>query len=403
MLGLVGLSCALSGCFLFYDSRWGQAKASQKRVAAHAMPAQLRVDPQAAALARAGEPTRPVERLRLRAYATPGYAAALVDGEAQLTQTVRDANPELAQDLSFRLELVDYRVWPAAVSDDDLSALLKAIAKEDSAADVDWVLVLASPRHMVAVEPDQLGVGQLIGKYLAIRAMSDAEEFDVIERGFDELSEDEKAKLYAARKRHKAATVFLHEIGHTLGMPHELDQQSLMSPRYNPQSTAFSPTAARLGRRVLELRSATPGTALERQGAQAALNVLRSAPAHTWEAGTAAEVEKLLEFRLARAPVSVSPPRAALSAEPPRSPPRFGVTPNALTAADRALFERARAAEAAGNVADARTIAAPLFEAYPNLLAVQELRCQLAMKAQLTIEGEQAECRPLMRLSGSAL
>ena len=366
------------------------------------MPAQLKVDPRAAALSRGDEPRGPVGQLKLRAYATPGYAAALVDGEAQLTEALRGANPELAHDLSFRLELVDYRVWTANVSDDDLSALLKAIAKEDPATDVDWVLVLASPRHMVAVEPDQLGVGQLIGKYLAIRAMSDADEFDAIEQAFDELSEDEKAKLYAARKRHKAATVFLHEIGHTLGMPHELDPLSLMSPRYSPQSTAFSPFAARLGRRMLELRAATPGTDLHRRTAQAALNVLHSAPARTWDAGSAHDIERLLEFQVRRAPVS-SPLPPSLKADAAVKVRPAGPTPTTLSPPDRALLERARAAQAQGQLAEARALAAPLFEAYPNVLVVQELRCQLAMKSSLPIEEEQTECRPLMRLSGSAL
>jgi len=50
---------------------------------------------------------------------------------------------------------------------------------------------------MVAVSPDQLGVAGLLGRYLAIRAMSDADEFDAIERAFTELSAEEKAKLYA--------------------------------------------------------------------------------------------------------------------------------------------------------------------------------------------------------------
>jgi hypothetical protein len=101
------LSLALALCGCYYDSRWGQAKASQKRFAAARMPAQLRVDPQEAKLRRGDEPMTAVSTLRVRAYATPHYAAALVDGQAQLVETIRNANPELAQDLSVRLELAD--------------------------------------------------------------------------------------------------------------------------------------------------------------------------------------------------------------------------------------------------------------------------------------------------------
>ncbi len=407
------LAFALSGCFGFYDSTWGQAKASQRRVAAARMPSQLRVDPQEAKLRRGDEPMTPVSTLRIRAYATPHYAAALVDGEAQLVETIRNANPELAQDLSIRLELADYRVWTSgSPADDDLAGLLKAIEKEDPATDVDWVLVLASPRNVVALGADQLGVGNVLGRYLAIRAMSDAAEFDAIQRSYTELSDDEKHKLYDAIKHHKSATVLLHEIGHTLGMPHELDPRSLMSPRYDRQASAYSPYAARIGRRALELRASTLGTELHQQAAQAALNALHAAPEHTFEPKTAAEVEQLLTYHLqargartaaSRPPSGNAPPNLNLVPAAPAPANAPAPAAGALATADRALFDQARREQAAGHIAEARALAKPLSERYPGNYAVQELRCQLAMKAQLPIAEEQAECEPLLRLSGSAL
>jgi hypothetical protein len=387
-------SLALGGCF-FYDSSWGQAKASQKRVAAERMPSQLRRD----------APARTSEHFRIRAYATPHYATALVDGEAQFVQALEDANPTLASDLAFQLELSDYRVWSNAVADDDLKLLLDAIEKEDAARDVDWVVILASPRHMVAVSADQLGMGRLFGRHLAIRAMSDSDEFDAIEQSFSELSEDEKRKLYAARKRHKAATVLLHELGHTLGMPHELERHALMSAHYDLKSRAFGGISAQLGRRALDLRATTPGSALHRSAARAALDALMGAPPHTFEEQTARDVEQLLRLQSeplqaeAAAPAtaeSVAPPGVASAASPPPAP-------GGLAAGDHALFQKAQKAQAAGDVARARALAAPLFARYPENYAVQELRCQLAMKAGLSMSEEAAECQPLIRLSGSAL
>ena len=403
---LLGACTTLAGCF-FYDSRWGQAKASQKRVAAHATPGMLRSDSTGSRLKRTDDPSKPVEQLRIRAYATPHYMAALVDGEAQFTQALNDANPTLAHDLSFRLELSDYRVWSSNVSDDDLSALLQTLKREDTAQDVDWVVVLASPRHMVATSPDQLGVGSLLGRHLAIRAMSDADEFDAIETAFTELSEDEKSKLYAARKRHKTATVLLHELGHTLGMPHELDQHSMMSPQYDTQANAFSRYAARLGQQALKLRATTPGTELYREAAQGGLNVLHNAPQHTWEPHTFSEVEALLEFHAQQMPSRPSALPSRLAPQPAAAP-RAAVTnsppsPSRLSASDAAVLAKARDMLAAGHVAEARALANPLFEVHVNVLAVQELRCQLAMKAGLSIDEEKAECAPLLRLSGSAL
>ena len=411
LLAALAALCAVApstGCF-FYDSRWGQAKASQKRVAAHAMPSELRADPVVSGGNGERQPSKPVDHLRIRAYATPRYAAALVDGQAQFEQALRDANPTLAHDLSFHLELSDYQVWSGNVSDDDLSALVKAIQKEDAAEDVDWVVVLASPRHMVALSPDQLGVGLLLGRHLAIRAMSDVDEFDAIEKGFTELGEDEKAKLYAARKRHKAAAVLLHELGHTLGMPHELDQHSMMSPQYSSKASGFSGYAARLGQRALALRATLSGTELHRNGARAALNVLKSAPEHTWEANSESDVEALLRFEAdgpissASAPPSTASPGLMAPPSRPTLASSSSASTKGLTEPDRALFEKARAAQAQSRFVEARSLAAPLFQAYPKLYAVQELRCQLAMKAGLSMDEESAECEPLMHLSGSSL
>jgi hypothetical protein len=348
---------SLGGCF-FYDSSWGAAKASQKRVAAQRMPSELKQ----------ALPPRGTARLRMRAYATPHYAGALVDGEGQFRQAIADANPTLASALSFQLELSDYRVWSnsSISSDDDLAALLAAIERQDDARDVDWVVVLASPRHLVATSADQLGMAPLLGRHLAIRAMSDAAEFDVIQRGFTELSEDEKRELYATRKHHKAAAVLLHELGHTLGMPHELERHSLMSATYDLKSSDFSEVAAKVGRRVLELRATELGTALHRQSARAALALLRGVPPHTFEDQSASTVEALLQ-RHEQAPTPKAP-----SLTPSSTPP-----PNGLSAADHALFLQAKQAQASGSVQRARALAAPLFTRYPDSQSVQELRCQL--------------------------
>jgi len=161
----------------------------------------------------------------------------------------------------------------------------------------------------------------------------------------------------------------------------------------------------------LELRRAALGTELSRNGAQAALNVLKSAPPHTWEADSARGVERTLEL-LSRygAGQSVSPaatagavpPATALSAPVAAAAPP-SPSPSDVSAADRARFEQARAEYAAGRIREARALAAPLFQRYPKSYAVQELRCQLAMKAGLPMADESAECDPLRRLSGAAL
>src|SRR5207253_3082374 len=74
----------------------------------------------------------------------------------------------------------------------------------------------------------------------------------------------------------------------------------------------------------------------------------------------------------------------------------------ALSAEDRATFARARAERDAARVQAAWTIAAPLFGKYPDVHAVQDLRCQLAMQRGLTSAQFHAECDRLMQLTPGA-
>ncbi len=53
----------------------------------------------------------------------------------------------------------------------------------------------------------------------------------------------------------------------------------------------------------------------------------------------------------------------------------------------------------ARNLKAARDIAGPLFEAYPNVYAVQDFRCQLAILEWLPREDQEVECAALKRLS----
>lgn len=44
-------------------------------------------------------------------------------------------------------------------------------------------------------------------------------------------------------RRHKTAVVLLHELGHVLGVEHEIDSDSIMNASYSSHATTFSPTA----------------------------------------------------------------------------------------------------------------------------------------------------------------
>jgi hypothetical protein len=70
-----------------------------------------------------------------------------------------------------------------------------------------------------------------------------------------------------------------------------------------------------------------------------------------------------------------------------------------VAAADRPVYSRAARALAAGDAASAWETAHPLFDRYRDVLAVQDLRCQIAMRRGLLYKAARAECDRLMDLS----
>jgi hypothetical protein len=70
----------------------------------------------------------------------------------------------------------------------------------------------------------------------------------------------------------------------------------------------------------------------------------------------------------------------------------------ALTITDRNTFRRAVADKEAGRLREAWEGAQPLFTAYPDVFAVHELRCQIAMAAGGSFAAVKAECARMMEL-----
>ena len=348
-LGSLALCFGLAhqGCAIF-DALWGQEKASQKRVAAQRAPATLHGQDETE------KPKGTARRLAARVYATHRYAAAVLDWQRQFDDVVRRANPTLHADFGIELEVTEYRTWADAGSEDSLQDLLRRLALEDAGSDVSWVIALATAVPGLAESPDQLGMAATPGKHIVIRAMSDPEEFDAIERGFVELSQGERQKLYVSRKRHKAAVVLLHELGHTLGVPHEPTKDALMNPRYSYRSSDFSAPAIEIAK--LELT--------RRTGAS-------------------------------RAVAAASSPPSAPSVTLPSVPDPALI---ALRDDERRLFYAAMAQKDAQNLNDAWRIGAPLWASHPRVYVVQKLRCDLATAIGGAWERIRKECDDFMKL-----
>ncbi len=98
------------------------------------------------------------------------------------------------------------------------------------------------------------------GKHLVLRATGAAEEKDDIDRAFDQLSVEDRAKLGRVRARHRATAVLLHELGHSLGALHVRDPQSLMSPAYDKRMTAYGDPVANRNPPCFGSRSPAPSS-----------------------------------------------------------------------------------------------------------------------------------------------
>jgi hypothetical protein len=404
------LAAALGLPSCFFDSRWGQAKRAQVAAAQNATPSALRATPGAEVELGAPQPSKAIRALKLRAHATPRYAAAVTDWPRQLADQIDEVNHILGPTLSVRLELAGAEPWSPSRSDDDLFALSDELVALDAGEGVDWVVGLLGQVPRVELSFHELGLGQVNGKHFLVRAMNDARDYEAIQRELTELGEHERAKLYRARKRHKSATVFLHELGHTLGAPHEVDARTIMHARYDSRVEGYSPAAAQLMRLTLDHRL-DPAAQTEQAFTQALLDHLRRTEA-TW---VPAEREQAIARLEAKLQASASRPARAARERPatPLGRPDESTAPapavsgenplSALGPADRATFEQADAAQRAGQLADALRQAKPLFKAYPDVLAVQDLRCRIATAVGGTWDEIQAQCERLMQLTrGSA-
>ena len=344
-----------TGC---YDSQWGQQKVAQQHNAAAAAPAELRL----ATRGSAGDPAAPaprdaasvrVQKLRVRALVTRSFTAQAVDAQRHLRDLFEDVNRITEPELGLHLDLVDTRPW--AVSDeDDIAKTFDALRAADDGEDVDWVVAFVGALPRATRSFHDVGRGTVVGKHLLVRAPGSAERHDAIEKAFDELPEEQRRELEKRLRRHRAAVVFLHELGHTLGAGHDTSPQSIMFPEYNAKVTAFGAGSVDVMRAGLAKRNAPRDPAIAAASTTAA-------------------------------------------AAPQPEPVAIPDTPE-LSGAARERFVDAYETAVRGDMVAAWNTLKPLFERYLASAAVQDLRCQLASRS-MRFEIARRECAPLMKLS----
>lgn len=375
---------SVSACF---DSSWFQAKSSQQSVAQARTPQGLQATPSN------GDAPPPVlanvKTMRVRVHATSRHIAEITDWQRRFSEVLEDANRVLVPTLSIRLEVETATEWSPRTPDDALSAQLDELGNADPGDDVDWVIGLTGSVPRFEESFHELGMAKMPGKHAVLRAINDARELEAIEKGFPDLAAAERTKLFLARKRHKRATVLLHEIGHTLGSPHQPDRRLVMTPRYDIAVESYGPAATELLRVNADDRRASPAERDPRAVAEASIRTLRRWT-DTWVPTERDDAIRRLQEQLAT--TTPRRPAPATTAAPMPVTPDTGL--DAMTPQHRAAYDRANALPA-GREGEAWAEATPLFEAYPTVPAVQDLRCRLAMKLRSWSEAKK-DCAALV-------
>lgn len=378
---------AISGCFMGYDSRWGQQKRAQKNFVQAEAPNTLRRGTAASGRSTASRTAR------IRVYASRAYTAEILDWQRRFARVVDDATAIVGPIIDARLEVVETKAWALKQDDENVSRLVAELHEADSGEDVDWVVGLVGSIPRFASSFHELGAGVLIGKHIVLRAINNAAEYQVIEEGLSELSEQERDRFRSARLAHKLTSVLLHELGHTLGAMHELNPKSIMNPAYSRETTDYSSAAVDMMRLVFAHRTASGN--LDEAARPALLEILRRDPSPWVEAEREHALERYSDARHDTPAAQASAGRGAVVSVGPQPVPA-GL--EALSDSERRAYFDAKASKDARNFQRASELMQALVEAHPTIEVLQELRCQIASQRGLPWKDIETECNEFMKL-----
>jgi hypothetical protein len=149
------------------SSAWMDPTRAQRNAAQRAAPAEIHATPAHEGGGESEVPPSPsasLRVLRLRALATPRYAAQVVDWPRQLEALLDEVNRVLGPTLSARITLADTGTWVPKAGDEDLSATVDELAASDAGEGVDWVVGLVGSVPRFELSFHQLGMGRMSAK-----------------------------------------------------------------------------------------------------------------------------------------------------------------------------------------------------------------------------------------------
>ncbi len=202
--------------------------------------------------------------LPVRLYVDETYRRGMANWQDRIAAQVLAVSQLLTQQFGVRLQVVTIATWDRESGDSPtLENELAALQALDPGEDVEWVIGFVAARPFTN-DWHQMGLARLPGKHVVVRNMARLVERQQHEKVLDALSAQEREKLYVNRRKHKEVLVLLHELAHTLAVPHDPDGDHIMSPQYDPKIAEFSSASEQLLRLGLEWHARTDAGAQQK-------------------------------------------------------------------------------------------------------------------------------------------
>lgn len=319
-----------------------------------------------------------LRRQRVVVVATREYTSQVSNWEARFRANVAAANEILRRDVLLELEVVLGGFWQGG--SESLPLGLQRLRREFPGQPGDLVVGLVQATSLLPNSFHKLGMAEVGGRHLVVRAANDAIEYDNIQRLFRGLSQQERTRLYSQRRTHRAATVLIHEIAHCFGARHSQGGADIMNANYDVSRSRLRPFQATQMREELTRRSGSRDRSANRP---ASTSGSRRPPSSRWrpQHGT---VPSLQNTASSKADSDIPPAPS-----------------DSLPASQQAVVQRAQALASNGENQRAWKTIQPLFESHSLHPAVAELRCHLATTQGLAWDKIQHACAGFVQLNNS--